>query len=193
MTRVAWHLKADELQKAAPGTTRRRFVYSLSKASYRKEWGKHYEKPGAGTAVLAFFIRILPKVGPLRALAFKPPSAQTERLFEQSFIRTLAEYRPLLAEQGENRLTLDNRDFDTGHPTSPTEYRLADAAYAQLAVKLAEKPPATIDAALRENVITYFHDTTLNFATKKNSKEWQKTLEAVQKLQSGVSTRASSN
>src|SRR5262249_53891065 len=37
MTRVAWNINKKELQKATPGLTRRRFIYNLSQASYRKE------------------------------------------------------------------------------------------------------------------------------------------------------------
>ena len=36
MTQVAWNLKKDELAKK--GVSRRKFVYNLSRASYRKEW-----------------------------------------------------------------------------------------------------------------------------------------------------------
>src|SRR5436305_2758998 len=38
MTKVAWNIKKDELTKSKPGVTRRKFVYNLSRASYRKEW-----------------------------------------------------------------------------------------------------------------------------------------------------------
>src|SRR5579863_4051773 len=46
MTKVAWDAKKDEIGKTAPGITRRRFVYNLRRASYEKEWGQSYEKPG---------------------------------------------------------------------------------------------------------------------------------------------------
>ena len=182
MTRVAWHLKRDELKGATPGMTRRRFVYNLSKASYHKEWGKDYEKPGPGARFLAFLVRILPKVGPLKALAFKAPTAQTARLFEDSFDRTLDEYRRLLAELGEGQLTLENRDLDTGQLTRPVEYRLADKAYAKLAETLAEKDAGAVDARLRDNILEFYRDTDLPFATKRSPKEWKRTLEALQKL-----------
>src|SRR6185295_3509090 len=34
MTKVAWKLKRDDLIKAQPGITRRKFIYNLSRASY---------------------------------------------------------------------------------------------------------------------------------------------------------------
>jgi hypothetical protein len=182
ITHIAWKQKKHELLKADPTITRRRFVYNLSRASYRKEWNGKYREPGICTRILGFFIRILPKIGPLKALSFKPPTPETERLFQVSFDRTLAEYRRLLADAGAGRLALPNRDFDTGLPTRPGEYRLADEAYAQLARKLAERDPATIDPKLREEVLGFFSDLSQPFATKKKAKDWQKTVAAIQKL-----------
>ena len=182
MTRVAWRLKKDDLTKRRPGVTRRAFIYNLSRASYRKEWDRQYQQPGPGSAVLAFVIRILPKVGPLKALAFNAPSGQTERLFEDSFDRTLAEYRRLLRDVGDKKLALENIDLDTGKPTRPAEYMLADKAYAKLATDLAEKPPEAVDPKLRENILTYYRDLDLPFATKKKPKDWQRTVMALQKL-----------
>ena len=121
-------------------------------------------------------------MGPLKALSFLPPTAQTARLFEDSFNQTLDEYRRLLADTGGNRLALQNRDFDTGQLTRPGEYRLADNAYAKLAQKLAERDPGTVDAELLKNVLGFYADLDQPFATKKDAKQWQKTLAALEKL-----------
>ena len=104
LTRVAWHLKKDELGKGQPAVSKRKFVYNISRASYRKEWHEKYRQPGIGTRILAFFIRILPKIGPLKALSFQPPTPQTAALFERSFDRTLDEYRQLLADESAHSL-----------------------------------------------------------------------------------------
>ena len=166
---LAWNIKKDELIKADSTMTRRRFIYNLSRASYRKDWDGEFREPGIGTRILAFFIRILPKIGPLKALSFKPPTPETEKLFQASFDRTLTEYRRLLADTGAGRLSLPNRDFDTGQPTRPGEYRLADEAYAKLARELADRDPATIDPKLRDNILAFFSDLSQPFATKKEN------------------------
>src|SRR5439155_162995 len=158
ITRVAWKQRKDELLKADSTLTRRRFIYNLSRANYRKEWDGKYREPGFGTRILAFFVRILPKIGPLKVLSFKPPTPEVERLFETSFDRTLTDYRRLLAAVGEGNLSLENRDFDTGEATRPGEYRLADNAYAKLAVKLAGRDPASVDPKLRADVLAFFGD-----------------------------------
>jgi hypothetical protein len=190
ITRVAWNQRKDDLIKADSTITRRRFVYNLSRAGYRKEWAGKYRAPGIGTRILGFIIRILPKIGPLKVLSFKPPTPQTENLFQVSFDRTLAEYRRLLADAGADRLSLANLDFDTGRPTRPGEYRLADEAYAKLARKLADRDPAAIDPKLRQDVLGFFSDLSQPFTTKKNAKEWMKTVAAIEKLRAAVGSQS---
>jgi hypothetical protein len=184
MTRVAWNIKKDDLQKVQPTMTRRRFVDNLSRASYRREWKNKYRAPGLGTRILAFVIRILPKVGPLKALAFKAPTTDTEKLFETSFNRTLADYRTLLTDEEDGQLTLDNRDLDTGQPTRSCEYVLADQTYARLARELAAKNASQANALAIQDVLEFFKDLNQPFAVKKNPKEWRETVEAIDKLRS---------
>jgi len=83
MTKVAWEHKKDEIQKANPEITREKFLYTLSRAEYEKTWGKDYRHPGLGTRVLAFVIQVVPKIGPFRALRFRAPTPEAEKLFAQ--------------------------------------------------------------------------------------------------------------
>ena len=182
LTRAAWRLKKDELVKASPKLTRKQFVYNISRASYQKEWGGKFKQPGIGARLIAFLVRILPKVGPLRALDFPTPTPQTDLLFQTSFDRTLSMYRDLLGQHSSPRFALDNRDFDTGHETHAGEYSLADTAYCELAVKLAKKDPAEIDPKLRANVIAFFRDFKPP-TSKKDAERWKETSDALAKLE----------
>jgi hypothetical protein len=188
MTRVAWNIHKDELRKAKPGLTRRQYVYNLSRASYRKDWPQKHQEPGVGSRILAVVIRFAPKVGPLKALSFKRPTPTTEQLFEKSFNTTLATYRDLLHQAAAGPPVLPNRDLDTGELTRPGEYRMADDAYSDLAVKLADRDPAAVDPALRRNVLAFFSDLDQPFATKSDRKEWKKTVAAVGKLRANQGT-----
>src|SRR5713226_10539479 len=58
----------EEPIKDAPNTTRKKFLYNLSRASYQKNWGNEYQPPTFGERFLAFLIQILPKFGPLKVL-----------------------------------------------------------------------------------------------------------------------------
>ena len=70
MTRAALTAYHPEDVKDTPNSTKRRFMYNLSRAQYEKEWGKDYRKPGFYTKALGFVVRWIPKIGPLKALAF---------------------------------------------------------------------------------------------------------------------------
>jgi len=131
-------------------------------------------------------VRILPKIGPLDALRFPAPAPRTEALFETSFNRTMDEYRRLLADVGAGRMSLPDRNLDTGRPSAPAEYRLADQAWARLARTLAARDPAAVDAGIRDGVLEFYRDPSLPLATRKDRKAWARTLAAVDKLKRGA-------
>ena len=183
MTEVAWQLKKDEIQKDFPGITKQQYVYRISKQEYQKRWNENYKKPGLGTKFLAFLIRIIPKVGPFKALTFQVPTPETEKMFRASFHDTMKEYEHLLTELRESgRVTLVNNNFDTGRVTGPGEYALADDTFAELIGRLAEKHFAGITPELRQTLLAYYSDPNSPFSTKKKKKEWAKVVREVDEL-----------
>ena len=165
MTKTAWSAKKKEIEKLQAGMTRRKFVYRYSRASYHKEWDRQYQRPGFWARFLAFLFRIMPKIGPFSALAFKVPTPQAEKLFITSFDDTLGEYRKLIAEAQQNQLHLINENFDTGTPTRFGQYRMADAAYEKLLEKLGgedkvsagQTPRVEVSKELRDNIVAFYH------------------------------------
>jgi hypothetical protein len=155
-TRIAWKLKQDDIKKDLPGITRQKFLYNISRASYEKEWGKDYSRPGFGDAFLSFLYRVLPKIGPLRVLDFRTPTPQTEKLFEESFNVTLDRYRTFLADLGKGEVTLRNDNFDVGETTARGQYRLEDNACAQLLDELAKKEFSEASPELRADLLRFF-------------------------------------
>lgn len=179
MTKAAWQLKKDDIQKEEPGITKQKFLFHLSHASYKKYWNEKYEKPGIGSRILAFLIRLLPKVGPLRALAFRMPTPATEKLFMASFNDSLTHYEHFLHEEKETgHVALVNDNLDTGTMTPPGQYALADKAYATLLEKLAKNHFAMVTPDLRKNILDYYSDPNAPIAMKrKKKKEWAKVLQ----------------
>ena len=179
MTKVAWHLKRKQIQNSDPSETRSKFVYNISNSGYRKDWGNIYEKPSFFARLKAFFLRLTPKVGPLGALRFHPPTPAVEQIYMHSFNETLDNYRKLLLAHQEGRLQLPNDNFDTGGSTEPGTYRLTDKTYAALLDKVSDKP---VSGALRQNMLDFYADLEKPFATKKNPKEWQNLLRELETL-----------
>ncbi|GAC1661319.1 MAG: hypothetical protein NVS9B4_13440 [Candidatus Acidiferrum sp.] len=186
-TRIAWKLKEKDIRKDLPGITRQKFLYNLSRASYEKEWGKDYRRPGAGATFLAFLYRILPKIGPLKVLAFRTPTPQTERLFEESFNVTMDRYRTLLTESGKGQVRLPNENFDVGAPTERGEYRLNDEAYAQLLDRLATNNFAEVSPDLRTDLLRFFAAPEVASSRKLDEKTRVRLRDEVQRLQSTIS------
>ncbi len=156
MTKVALATHKVELVKENPNFNKRKFLYNLSRAQYQREWGNNYQRPGVGTRILAFFLRIIPKIGPFKALAIKTPDAKTEDIYLKSVNGTVDQYKVFLAQLKGTGLQLENRDLDTGNPTQPGEYKLTAKTYEKLLDKLADKKFSTLDAALQSNVLAYF-------------------------------------
>ncbi len=160
MTKAAWVLKKDDIEKATPGITRKKFLYNLSRTSYEKEWGHNYDKPGIWARFIAWMFRVIPKVGPFKALAFKPPTKQTEAFFESSFDLTVDREKTYLAEVKADRLKLPNMDFDTGNPSVVGEYSLADTTYSKLLDKLSDKKLEGVTPELRANILDFYRSKT---------------------------------
>jgi hypothetical protein len=139
MTQVAWEKKRDEIEKLVPTVEHNAFVYTYTRAQYEREFGTKYRQPGVFARVFVWVLRVLPKVGPFKPLAFKTPSPEAERLFTESFKAARERYRALLQNVRGNRLDLRNTDFDTGEPTRRGEYKLADETYAELVARLRKK------------------------------------------------------
>lgn len=187
-TKIAWSLKRKEIVQARPGMTKRKFLYNLRGASYEKDWGTDYRRPGVFARVIAFLLRIVPKVGPFRAVNFKAPTPQTETLFMQSFNKTLDFYRTLLQEEQTNgRVQLANTDFDTGRPTREGEYSLADETYAKFLQQLAKQDFKGVTPQLRANLLSFYRNprppvTDANKLKKPKDRNWRDTLAALAQL-----------
>ncbi|HEY6333177.1 MAG TPA: zinc dependent phospholipase C family protein [Blastocatellia bacterium] len=190
MSKVAWDLKKDDIQKEIPGTTRRKFIYNLSRASYEREWGNQYQKPGPFASVLAFMLRIIPKAGPFKALSIKPPTPQTEKFFMQSFDASLSRYRGLLGQVRSGSLTLEDRNLDTGNLTRPNTYVLADHAYATLLEKISEGNFAAVTPDLRANILMFYSAAPQRTpaagaqakTARKDAEQWNKTMDELARL-----------
>jgi hypothetical protein len=157
MTKVAWQIKKQEIRKEAPSVTSKTFLYYLSRSSYEKNWGHTYRRPGIRSKLLAAVLRILPKVGPLRPMAFEKLTPETEKMYMASFNATLERYRELLAEQDAGALILPNDNLDLGALTAAGKYRLEDAAYAQLLHRF-QGHYTEMPAELRSDILAFYHD-----------------------------------
>jgi hypothetical protein len=172
LTKVAWQIKGPEIRKDAPGITRKTFLYNLSRSSYEKNWGSTYQRPGIRSRLLAWFFRIVPRIGPFKALAFEKLTPETEKLYMAGFNESIERYRELLNGVGRGRLNLPNDNFDMGEGTVAGQYRLTDLAYSQLLHKL-NGHYLDLPQALRSNILAFYRDLSLPIATKADQGDWE--------------------
>ena len=196
LTKVAWQIKSQEIRKDVPNLTRKKFLYNLSRSSYEKYWGATYQRPGIRSRMLAAFFRIVPRVGPFKALAFKKMTPEIEQLYMLSFNASIDRYRGLLADVGSGRLRLPNDNFDVGAATKAGQYKLADAAYAKLLKKL-DGHYADLPQDLRSEILAFYQDLSLPIATKAHEGDWARlrselgNLEAIDRDLSATSPKVS--
>jgi Zinc dependent phospholipase C len=185
MTKVAWQLKEKEIVALTPGVTRESFTFTQTRTEYEKQFGTEYQRPTLRHKVLAALLRIVPRFGPFRPLAFEPPTAQTEAWFLDSFAKTVEYYRSLVADAARSRLPIANRNFDTGAPTKPGAYSLADETYAELVKRLAkDKDTASqVPSRLLADLHAFYADPSAPIETKRHTKEWKSLLRDLDRLQ----------
>jgi hypothetical protein len=155
MTQVALASRKQHLQEKNDAA-KQEFLYHLSRADYEKDFGAKYRRPGFFARLLAFFLKLIPKFGPFKALAFKDPTPQTEDLYFKSMNNVVNEYHGLVQQVNARDLHIPNRNLDTGEPTAPSKYKLADEAYADLVRLLARDHFAHVTPALKKNILEYF-------------------------------------
>jgi hypothetical protein len=147
-----------------------------------------YRKPGIGSRILAFFLKLIPKVGPFRAVNFKIPTQQTEDMYIKSVNETVENYTHLLSQVHDPKLDLPNRDCDTGRETRAGEYALTDKTYASLIDKLTGKNSDPLSPALGENILQFYSDPNAPNASRKDANAWRKLQDQLQQLKQRAAT-----
>ena len=156
MTKVALLVKGDQLRREIPNFNRQHFLYHLSRADYRKAWGTGYKEPGPGAHIMAAMFKVLPKVGPLRAIDFKEPTTKTENLYFQSVDQTVSHYKEALQQVHSGNLSTPEINLDTGKPTQREAYPLADATYRHLLDQLAYDKFNHMNSGVQESILRFY-------------------------------------
>ena len=98
MTKLAFVNYKDQIEAAAPGTAKSKFIYRLNQTEYRKDFGKEYTHVGFFGRMFADVLKIVPKVGPLKALKVTIPDADDQAIYLKSVNSTVDQYKLYLAQ-----------------------------------------------------------------------------------------------
>ena len=160
VARAAWHSQRRAIRQVSPGARRRDYVYHASRRAFRREFGRDYERPGFGARLMARAIGVLPKIGPLQKYAFTLPSPAGEATFRRSFADARRQYCALVARQPADTAArppaLPDTNLDTGRPTRPAAYALADQTYRDWLRKLEKDDFKNLPPAARQDLLAFF-------------------------------------
>ena len=170
-----------------PGPDLDLFKQQLKQADFENGWEQYRKKPSIGTYSLAAFIFILPKVGPLKLLAIKGPTPQTEDDYIRSVNEAVVQMRRLLARFSSDQ-TLPNRDLDTGAKVRPGGYRLTDETYAELLREITHNDGQPLPPGLKQDILEYYVNPNAPIITKRNRKRWTEVQAELKLLQAADTT-----
>jgi hypothetical protein len=194
LTEAAWRDKHDEIVKLTPAIDRGAFVFAYPRAAFEQDFGRDYQRPGLFARFLGVLYRILPKVGPLKPLAFKAPPPEAAELFAQSFRDATARFRTEVNDLKDRTFEIANTNFDTGKPCRFGDYSLADDTYGELLHRLADHKFQGTPDALTRNIVAFYGDGPgPSTVDRKVRKRWTKAEPVLQELKSQSNRRASSS
>ncbi|MBO2007816.1 zinc dependent phospholipase C family protein [Hymenobacter negativus] len=157
--RAAWHHKRKEIRALSPRARRRDYLYNNHPRQFRKEYGTDYERPGFGARLLAGVLKLLPKIGPLKPYAFTLTDEAGALQFHRSYQASMAQFCKLTKQQPADTTAtapLPDTNLDTGQPTRPTAYALADQTYGELLRELHKRKFEHLTPALRQALLVFF-------------------------------------
>ncbi|HUR33009.1 MAG TPA: zinc dependent phospholipase C family protein [Vicinamibacterales bacterium] len=175
LTEAAWRDKREEIVALHPQLQRSGFVFAFGRDAFEREYGRDYQRPGWFARLLGFIYRILPKIGPLKPLSFKTPSAEAEALFTKSFRDASARLREELRDMRNPRGQLPNTNLDTGKAARHGDYSLADDTHGELVERLVGQQFSHADGPLRQTLLAYYGpDPRPSADNRKERKHWQR-------------------
>jgi len=80
--------------------------------------------------------------------------------------------KPIPRDSPDPNHPLINRDLDTGYAVRPAGYRLTDDTYATLLHRLTATPTTPIPPGIQREILAYYANLDLPFATRKNPSAW---------------------
>lgn len=129
------------------------FLHHVERADFQTEWNRYRRTAGFETHLLAWIIRILPKIGVLSDLAIKIPTPDTQNLYVTSVNRAIDVYENFLHQSS---YSIPNYDLDTGEMIKPGAYALTDKAYAALLHRIVSRPGRPIPHEVTQDILNYF-------------------------------------
>jgi hypothetical protein len=172
-TGIAWSLYREDIRSLEPRITRKQFVKKISRADFVKMFGSAFLEPGYLVRFVGFLGNVVPNVGPLKRLPFKPLPDRVQELYFRAFHDAFDEYVKEVELARIHSLRLSNLTLDTGRPSRAGEYAPADQAYLKLLRLHAADHFVRMPKSLARDMSHHFRDSNaaLSFEDDQNKRQ----------------------
>jgi hypothetical protein len=183
-TGIAWELYRQDIESLEPGIKRGDFVNEMSRADFVKEFGNAFLQPGYFARFIAFFGNLVPNVGPLKNLPYKPLPDNVKQIYFHAYRNASNQYVKEISVAESGRMLLPNLILDTGAPDRAGAYPPADRAYAELLDHHAQDHFAHMPKALADDMLRHFRDRDAAVSFEDDQSKRAKILDEVNQLAS---------
>jgi hypothetical protein len=181
-TGIAWQLYREQIQAAEPGITSQQFVQHISRKDFIQDFGNSFLEPGSLVRFVGWVGNLIPNIGPLRRLPFKPLPPEVQQLYFAAFHNAYHEYVREVAAVADDRAVLPNIILDTGQRSAPGEYGPADRAYLDLLELHAKDNFAHTAGDLMKDLVEHFRDPNTALAFEHDNKKRAEAFAAISEL-----------
>ncbi len=181
-TGIAWALYKPEIESEEPGIKKKQFVQSMSRNDFVHQFGRAFLEPGYFARTLSFLANLVPNVGPLKRLPYKPLPKDVQQMYFHAYRNACAQYLREVSFVSRDEIFLPNLILDTGQPPIPGAYEPADHAYAELLDLHAKDRFAHLPTALAGDMLNHFSDRNAALAFEKSDTQRRKTTAEVDAL-----------
>ena len=140
--------------------------------------GDGYHQPGFRTRLVTWVLRVVPKFGPFKSLAFRAPTPEVEKMFMASFNATRGKLSGAARDVCAGRLELREREFRPWRAGAAGKYvgtdQLMTSCWGDSRTTSSPESPAD----LRANILDYYKDRKPPAVPppRKSGAEWAKVL-----------------
>ena len=183
-TGIAWQLYREDIDSLEPGVVEKKFVHVIPRGDFEQEFGKAFLEPGYFVRFIGWMGSLVPSVGPLAQLPYKPLPKPVKILFFGAYGKASQAYQKDLSKIPTQKLELPNLNLDTGIPDKPGGYPPADEAWASLLRIHAKDHFARMPKDLADDMAKHFadRDTALKLIDDDNDR--QETSTALEEFES---------
>jgi len=167
----AWALYKSEIETEEPGIKKKQFVQGMSRSDFVHQFGRAFLEPGYFARTLSFMANLVPNIGPLKRLPYKPLPKDVQQIYFHAYHNACAQYLRKVSFVSQDKIMLPNLILDTGPPSKAGVYEPADNAYAELLDLHAKDHFAHMPKALADDMLNHFSDRNVALAFEKSQTE----------------------